>query len=240
MWPFSKRRSLIDSGILNGYTDYHSHILPGVDDGIRTLKESLEALDRMEAWGVNTLWLTPHIMEDIPNATEHLRERYKELKAAYTGKIELHLAAEYMMDNLFEERLRQKDLLPIGGDGNHLLVETSYFNPPIDLYSTLEEIKQQGYHPLLAHPERYAYMDEKDYRKLKERHIKFQLNLPSLAGMYGKTVQKKAAFLLKKGMYDVSGTDIHALHSFNKAATLRFYNSLYSRLASKQGQAFLI
>lgn len=240
MWPFSKQPSLIDSGILNGYTDCHSHILPGVDDGIRTLKESLEALRCMEEWGVKALWLTPHIMEDIPNTTEHLRERYKELKAAYAGKIELHLAAEYMMDNLFEERLQQKDLLPVGENGNHLLVETSYLNPPVGLYGILEQIKQQGYHPLLAHPERYAYMDEKDYRKLKERHIKFQLNLLSLAGMYGKTVRKKAAFLLKKGMYDASGTDIHALHSFNKAATLQFYNSLYSRLASKQRQPFLI
>lgn len=240
MWPFFNRTTLLESGILNGYTDYHSHVLPGVDDGIPTMEESLEALNRMEEWGVKVLWCTPHIMEDIPNTTEQLRKRFEELKATYTGRIELHLAAEYMMDNLFEERLQQKDLLPLGEGRNHLLVETSYFNPPMDLLSTLAQVKQQGFHPVLAHPERYVYMDKKDYLKLKEQHIKFQLNLSSLAGIYGKTVQKKATYLLKKRMYDVTGTDIHALHSFTKVASLRSYSSQYSRLASKQGQAFRI
>lgn len=224
MWPFRKQTSLIESGILNGYTDYHSHLLPGVDDGVQTSEASLEALARMEEWGVTTIWLTPHIMEDIPNTTTGLYLKFKELEASYTGKIKLHLAAEYMLDNLFEERLRQKDLLLLGESRKHLLVETSYFNPPIDLYGTLEQIKQQGYYPVLAHPERYAYMNGEDYRKLKERGIKLQLNLPSLAGMYGRTVQKKAIYLIKKGMYDISGTDIHALHSFFRAASQRSYN----------------
>ena len=74
----------------------------------------------------------------------------------------LYLAAEYMMDNLFERRLRDRDLLPLGTGGKHLLVETSYFNPPAGLVEILKSIKAAGYFPVLAHPERYMYMDMED------------------------------------------------------------------------------
>lgn len=118
---------------LIGFTDYHSHILPGVDDGVQTMDESLEILRLYEEQGIKSVWLTPHIMEDIPNTTAHLRDRFAELQAAYTGGVQLHLAAENMLDNLFEERLGKNDLLPLGENGDHLLVETSYFSPPMGL-----------------------------------------------------------------------------------------------------------
>ena len=94
MWPFKKRIPLKDSGIFEGFTDYHSHILPGVDDGAQTMEEALETLRLYEELGIKSVWLTPHIMEDMPNTTTHLRERHAELQAAYSGPITLHLAAE--------------------------------------------------------------------------------------------------------------------------------------------------
>ncbi|KAA5429422.1 capsular biosynthesis protein, partial [Bacteroides cellulosilyticus] len=93
----------------------------------------------------------------------------------------------------------------------HLLVETSYFNPPMGLNNILLRIKAKGYYPLLAHPERYIYMGESDYQRLKDMGVKFQLNLPSLVGIYGKSVQKKAKQLLKHTMYDMVGSDLHTL-----------------------------
>ena len=168
MWPFKKRISLKASGIFAGLTDWHSHILPGVDDGVQTMEESLAILQQYEVLGVKAVWLTPHIMEDIPNTTMRLKERFAELQQAYPGPVALHLAAENMLDHLFEERLESNDLLPIGDAGNRLLVETSYFNPPMNLYETLECIKSKGYYPVLAHPERYVYMGNRDYRRLKE------------------------------------------------------------------------
>lgn len=211
MWPFTRSCSLAESGLFEGFTDWHSHILPAVDDGVRSVEEALEILHGYDALGMKTVWLTPHIMEDIPNETVTLQEKFQELKRSYNGTLELALAAEYMMDNLFEERLEKDDLLPLEEGKRYLLVETSYFNPPMELLSVLQRIQKKGYYPLLAHSERYEYMQKRDYQALKEEHVSFQLNLPSLAGMYGKHVQEKAEALLKAGMYDRTGCDIHAI-----------------------------
>lgn len=222
---FNKKTTIASSGILQGAADHHSHILPGVDDGVETMDEALHILSRYEELGIKQLWLTPHVMEEIPNTPAKLKERFAELQAAYTGSIELHLAAEYMLDSNLSKLLnnnspsskrehpqgeRVGNLLPIGTKGNHLLVETSYFNPPMRLHETLQHIKSMGYHPLLAHPERYMYMDNAEYRRLHGEGVKFQLNIASLAGGYGKTVKKKAQWLLKEGMYTVLGSDLHS------------------------------
>lgn len=209
MWPFKNKCSLADSGIFQGFTDWHSHILPGVDDGVQTMDEALEILAMYEKLGVKAVWLTPHIMEDVPNTTAHLKERFEELRAVYKSAVSLHLAAEYMLDNLFIQHLEANDLLPFGEKGDHLLVETSYYNSPANLYGLLDGIRSKGYHPVLAHPERYGYMTDAKYKTLKDMGIRFQLNIFSLAGAYGKKVQKKAEELLKKGYYDLAGTDTH-------------------------------
>lgn len=209
MWPFNKKQTIAQSRLLADGTDYHSHILPGVDDGISSMDEALQALQSYSDTGIKELWLTPHIMEDFPNTPASLQMRYEALLNEYKGPIALHLAAEYMIDNLFDELLDTGHLLPIGEGGNHLLVETSYFTPPIHLEETLQRIKSKGYYPLLAHPERYIYMENKKYRELHENGIRFQLNLVSLAGGYGRTAQKKAMWLLKNNMYAVAGSDLH-------------------------------
>ena len=209
MWPFTSSQTIKNSGLLTGSLDYHSHILPGVDDGVQSIDDTLEILANFEEQGIAELWLTPHVMEDIPNTTEGLRERFAQLQATYKGNIKLNLAAEYMLDTLFDARLAANDLLPLGEQGNHLLVETSYFSSPMGLHDTLARIKSKGYYPVLAHPERYQYMDVKDYKKLKAAGIKFQLNWASLAGRYGRPEQKKAEWLVKNDMYDIVGSDTH-------------------------------
>ena len=274
MFFFNKKHTIAASGILQGATDHHSHILPGVDDGVETIAEALHILATYESLGIKELWLTPHIMEDIPNSPAKLQARFEEFKAAYTGNITLHLAAEYMIDNhlrkvleeinspsreypqeegdeikkfrpatgggwheqsdvtegsettneklchysigeVVEDRRGEKKpkectkLLPIGTAGKHILVETSYYNAPMRFNDTLQQIKSLGYFPLLAHPERYMYLDNAEYRKLHDEGVKFQLNLASLAGGYGKVVKKKALWLLNNGLYSVAGSDLH-------------------------------
>lgn len=210
IWPFkAKVQSIKQGGMLAGATDWHSHILPGVDDGFKEMEDSLKAIAEMEKLGVKHLWLTPHVMEDCPNETKNLRKRFEELKLTYDGNVTLHLASENMLDSLFEDRLEANDFLPLGENGTHLLVETSYYNPPMNMTGLLEEIKRKGYHPVLAHPERYQYMDDKDYTRLKELGVLFQANYFSLVGGYGSTAQKKLEWLLKKGMIDLMGSDLH-------------------------------
>lgn len=221
MWPFRKKITLEESGFLNGFTDWHSHILPGVDDGVQTMEEALRILAEYERLGVKEVWLTPHIMEDIPNTTEGLRERFSDLQAEYKGNMELHLAAENMLDKLFEERLRGNDLLPLGKERNQLLVETSCYNPPMGLPDILQCIKSKGYFPVLAHPERYAYMDADYYRRLKDMGVKFQLNCFSPSGFYGEEAKKKSEYLQKHEMYDCSGTDLHSLEVLKKMLQIK-------------------
>lgn len=213
MWPFKKKITLKDSGIFEGFTDWHSHILPGVDDGIKTMEESIAVLEEYERLGFKKVWLTPHIMEDYPNGTEDLKKKFEELKTLWKGKVEIALAAENMLDNLFEERLEKNDFLPIGEDRDQLLVETSYYTPPYAMEEMLDGARKKGYNLILAHPERYRYMEEKDYLKLKDFGLKFQMNLLSLVGAYGEQAQKKAEWLLSKDMIDYLGTDIHRLDS---------------------------
>lgn len=180
------------------------------------MESALQVLERYEQLGIREVWLTPHVMEDIPNDTTDLKRRFKELSSAYTGPLKLHLAAEYMLDAGFERRLDSNDLLCIGSTNSKmLLVETSYFSPPMDLYGTIAHIREKGYQPLLAHPERYIYMDSGDYRRLCEMEVRFQCNITSLTGVYGKDACRKFSVFLANGWIYALGTDIHRLSSFN-------------------------
>lgn len=214
---FTSRTSINESGVLQGAADRHSHILYGVDDGIRTLEESLSALSMEEAMGIEEVWCTPHVMEDVPNTTESLKARFEELRSAYSGKLKLHLAAEYMIDTVFDERLATGDFLTQEDDT--LLLETSTWSPPYDLLGRLRELQKKGYNPLLAHPERYRYMKKEDYKELIRMGVRFQLNLPSIVGYYGNTAQEKASWLLSHDMYSVVGTDCHKVKALSEPYT---------------------
>lgn len=220
---FGTKRSLTSDGILQGATDRHSHILPGVDDGVASMAETLDILAYGESLGIWEWWCTPHVMEDSPNTTEALKARFAELCEAYKGPIRLHLGAEYMLDTVFSSRLKERDLLTMEDD--ILLVEVSVMAEPYDLYGMLNEIMSAGYRPLLAHPERYRFLDEKDFVKLHESGISFQLNLGSVTGYYGESARKKAEYLLRKGWYKCAGSDCHRLSSLQKQ---------YSRKAVKR------
>lgn len=243
-WPFSRKKSIGEAGILSGLTDWHSHILPGVDDGVGHPDESREILAVYARMGVKRLWFTPHVMEDMPNLPQELRQKFaglfdidsdalgqsltqslkfvwnKDGRDAEGEEIEINLAAENMLDNLFDDRIEGRAVLPIGRDKDHLLVETSYFTPPSDFIEKLQRTFAAGFYPILAHPERYVYMDKKYYKKLLDMGVKFQLNLFSLTGMYGTPASKKARELLSAGCYTLIGSDTHRLKQLTKAINI--------------------
>lgn len=212
MGLFNRKYSITEKRLLEGATDHHSHILFGVDDGVSEPEDSLAILELLEGEGLRSLWLTPHTMEDVPNTTEGLRMRFDELKAMYKGPIELHLASEYMMDELFEKHLADKDFLFHREEGS-VLMETSTWSGPYNFWDMIDRTMRAGFRPVLAHPERYEYMGEKEYSRLHGMGVRLQLNYPSLLGYYGEHVRDKAAMILKKGWYDMAGSDCHRLRS---------------------------
>ena len=212
MGLFNRKYSITEKRLLEGATDHHSHILFGVDDGVSEPEDSLAILELLEGEGLRSLWLTPHTMEDVPNTTEGLRMRFDELKAMYKGPIELHLASEYMMDELFEKHLADKDFLFHREEGS-VLMETSTWSGPYNFWDIIDRTMRAGFRPVLAHPERYEYMGEKEYSRLHGMGVRLQLNYPSLLGYYGEHVRDKAAMILKKGWYDMAGSDCHRLRS---------------------------
>lgn len=225
----SRKYSLQESGILSGSVDRHSHILHGVDDGIKQIEDSLEVLRFEESMGVKEVWCTPHVMEDVPNTTESLKARFDELCAAYAGPVKLHLAAEYMLDTLLESRLETDDLLTMEDD--LLLVETSIVAAPYGMKSILGDILSKGYRPLLAHPERYRYLDPKDYETIFSMGVRFQLNIGSLTGYYGSSAKSRAEWLLSNDMYSVYGSDCHRLKAIcNQYRTKILTKDIITRL----------
>ncbi len=209
---FASRKSFLEAGLLKGFTDVHTHYLPAVDDGFRQAEGAIEALKTMVSLGVKRVWMTPHVMEDIPqNRPAFLKERFAGFVPLAPEGIELRLAAEYMLDGGFQKQ-QEEGLLTLGG--NHVLIEMSYMAASPSLLNVVYDLQIKGYKPLLAHPERYLYLREADYLDLKEKGCRFQLNLMSLSGQYGQESREVAWYLLQNGMYDFVGSDIHNLQVF--------------------------
>jgi len=216
---FNRKCSLEESGLLHVIQDRHSHIMYGVDDGVKTYEESSDIFAWLSGNGLKSLWLTPHVMEDIPNSSESLSVRFSGMVQSLGHGAVLHLAAEYMMDNLFVQRLESGDLLCM--EDNMVLMETSVWESPSNFTGMLEDTMRAGFWPVLAHPERYRYMDMADYGRLREMGVRLQLNLPSMIGMYGEHVQKKARGMLYEGMYSFVGSDCHNFNMYRKLYTAK-------------------
>lgn len=241
MGLFSSKRKV--EPLFSGFVDYHCHILPGVDDGVQTFEDSTRILSLYNDMGVRKVYLTPHIMEDCPNTVDGLNRRFEELKSFLAENNvcypELRLASENMLDTLFEQRLEKKEFLTFPAD--RLLVETSYYNPPYNMRDLLFRAKSSGYTLVLAHPERYIYMEQGDYEELKRSDILMQLNLSSLVGFYGTEAKKKAEFLLRHGFYELVGTDLHRwsmLEPYRKAELSKDVWEKLRELISRSSQLF--
>jgi tyrosine-protein phosphatase YwqE len=214
---FKTKLTPLDKVFPKGFTDIHSHILPGIDDGAKNMNASIKLIEKFKASGITNLITTPHIMGDVwPNTPEIILQKLDAVNQALIAKgltdIKLRAAAEYLIDDQFSKLLKQKQLLTL--KHNLVLVELSYFNPPANLYEVLFDMQIAGYKPILAHPERYVFYhsDISNFDKLKKAGCLFQLNLLSLTKHYGKQVQAMAMQLLKQDYYDFVGSDAHRTH----------------------------
>jgi tyrosine-protein phosphatase YwqE len=210
----SSKSSLADYSQLK--TDMHSHLIPGIDDGARTMEDSIAMIRRMHELGYKKLITTPHIQgEFFKNTPEIILEGLAKVKEAVKAEnipVELEAAAEYLLDDMFEEKMKAGNLLTFSN--KFILVEMSYFSPNPDLKNIIFNLQVDGFKVILAHPERYTYWfkDFAKFEDLKDRGVFFQLNTVSLAGHYPVPVKKFAEKLIEKDMIDFIGTDMHNMN----------------------------
>lgn len=207
-------------------TDMHSHLVPGIDDGADTLEASVNLIKGLKDMGYSKLITTPHIQGEFYQNTSEIilpgLERVKRELKKQNIQMEMEAAAEYLIDDRFEEKYKSGKMLTFGK--KHLLVEFSYFNEHPNWKQYLFDLQIEGYKIILAHPERYSYFfrNFRKYEELKDRGVLFQININSLAGYYSQEVKKMAEKFIDEEMVDLVGTDMHNVHYLEALQSARY------------------
>lgn len=212
---FGKGSSLHEPHPLISSTDIHSHLIPGIDDGVQNIEESIRLIREFSRQGYKKLITTPHIMSDffkntpeiIMNGLAQVRDEIHRQKI----DIELEAAAEYYIDRNFLESIGKEPLLSFGK--NYVLVETNTINYNDVIRTAFFELRLSGYQPVLAHPERYSYFFRNfdQYFRIRDMEVYFQINLISLTDFYSPEVRQIAERLIKEGLVDFIGSDAHEM-----------------------------
>lgn len=194
--------------------DIHSHLLPGLDDGVNDFDQAIEVVRRLRDLGYQKLVTTPHIMSDTyRNEPSTIRARLKELIIFLTEnsiEVKIEAAAEYYFDTwLINEVNESKPLLTFGD--NYLLFEMNYMTEPYQLKDFIFKVTTQGYRPVLAHPERYQFMTLEKAEDLHHRGVLLQVNILSFIDYYSKPVRQLANQLVEQGWVNFLGSDCHNL-----------------------------
>jgi protein-tyrosine phosphatase len=194
--------------------DMHSHLLPGLDDGLNTLDESMIFMRELEQLGYRKLICTPHILSDLyRNSPETILPKLDAVRNELTKNninIQIEAAAEYMIDHEFEKLITSGEKLLSFGN-NYILIEMSYLAPSPNFDKVIFDLQMKGYKPVFAHPERYNYYHKTflEYERMIDLGCVLQVNLLSLSGFYGKDVKKAGEKLIQKNMVSFLGTDMH-------------------------------
>jgi protein-tyrosine phosphatase len=210
--------------------DVHSHFIPGIDDGAKTMEDSIQMIGEMYELGYRKVITTPHIMGDFyRNTPEIILEGLEKVRTALKEAnipMVVEAAAEYYLDYDLERKLDEGKLMTFGN--NNLLFEVSYLNAPENLFHFIFRLQTMGYQPVLAHPERYNFWHStfSKYEDLVEKGVKLQLNLNSLSGYYSIATKKIAEQLIDKDMISFIGSDCHHMGHINLIKNVVYENHL--------------
>lgn len=231
----SQTNDVVDLGILN--CDVHSHFIPGIDDGARTMQDTLDMLKAVEDMGYKKIITTPHVMSDFfRNTSAIIKTGLEQVRVAAKAegiKLEIDAAAEYYLDYDLEHKLHEERLLTFGDD--YLLFEVSYMNAPDNLDTFIFQLQTSGYKPVLAHPERYPFWFTKNleqFEKLKSKGVLFQLNINALTGHYSPATKKVAEQMIDLGWYDFLGSDCHHMGHIELMRRVRGEKGLHKLISS--------
>lgn len=193
--------------------DMHSHVLPGIDDGAQTVEDSLALVERMTALGIKKIIATPHIMADFyRNNAQTIGDALQLLKqhvAPLYPELIIEAAAEHYFDEHFLELIETNQLMLI--KDKYVLFELAFTSKPPNVIPVVQKITDKGWIPILAHPERYAYLTIPELVKLREWGCLIQLNTISLTGYYGKQPRQSAEDLVDADLIDFIASDMHHL-----------------------------
>ena len=198
--------------------DFHSHILPGLDDGARDLDDSLMLASAMKGWGFERVYCTPHINALYRNTPESIRPAFEQLQEALSTHnidLDIRMSAEYrLVPETWPDVLEKGWLMPI--EDKYILMELPISRrSEMKNISPMEEFRKivsMGLTPILPHPERYGYLSHDELLKFVDIGVKIQCNYGSLAGLYGHDAEEIAGSLVKEGIVSFFGTDMHNAH----------------------------
>ncbi|MBL0330538.1 MAG: capsular biosynthesis protein [Bacteroidetes bacterium] len=207
----------VDLSVLG--TDIHSHFIPGIDDGAKTMNDSLQMIAEMQQLGYKKIITSPHTMSDYYRNTSEIilsgRDQVKQELTKAEINIEFDAVSEYYLDYDLEKKLDDGPLLTFGN--KHLLFEISYMNPPDNLFHLIFKMQLQGYKPVLAHPERYNFWHKEfdKYEAFIDKGVLLQMNINSLTGYYSLGTKIVAEQMIDKNMISFVGTDCHHMGHIN-------------------------
>ena len=208
IFNFFKSKPYLKDLISTGFVDIHSHVLPGIDDGAKNTKESVQLISEMKKLGFSKIIGTPHTYPGLyENTNESIKKSFEILHRKIPKNICIDYASEYMLEESIIDKARNKNLLCI--KDNYVLVEMSFISEPVGLYEIIYELRVNGYIPVLAHPERYLFLNNKNLLKLKKFGCLLQGNLLSITDYYGVHIRKNLEKLISKKLIDFMGSDIH-------------------------------
>jgi protein-tyrosine phosphatase len=195
-----------------GFIDLHCHLLYALDDGAKTVEESLEMARALSEVGFTEIAPSPHAWPELPDWTVAgaRRAELAQLLGEAGVSLDLHPNAENRLDGELFERLGRGDARPLGA-GRYLLVEAPFQAPLPSLLDLVFRLKLKGFTPLFAHPERCLEFTEHTDRAAEAvaAGAALQLDLGAVIGRYGRTAQRTAERLLDGGLYSVAATDLH-------------------------------
>jgi protein-tyrosine phosphatase len=226
----SSKKTTPDLSFLSA--DMHSHLLPGLDDGLQEIEQTIAFIQQLQQLGYKKLICTPHILAEVyPNSPATILPKLELVRNALKENnvdMQVEAAAEYMVDVDFEnDVMADKPLLTFGN--KLILIEMSYVAASSNIENIIFQLRLKGLQPVLAHPERYNYYfgNIEQYQRFIDLGCYLQINILSLLGYYGDAAKNTAQTLLKKNMVSLVGTDMHHNNHMNALITLaskkRFY-----------------
>lgn len=190
--------------------DFHSHILPEIDDGSKSYEESLKMLEEAQNIGFDTVISTSHYAVDCYESPEYKRKELIEDLNLEENVPEIILGSEIFLTYNIIELLKEYKASTINGT-NYVLIELPLRHHFNNLKNIINTLKENDYRPIIAHPERYLFIQNnfKEIYELKELGVLFQCNYGSILGNYGIKAKSTIKKMLKNGLVSFMGSDAH-------------------------------